>query len=283
LIGTTTNQLSKGKGVVVMWIFGIVLLLVGGGLYFGGTLKKKKLDALQSTESASVKFLQTLAADMGESVGAGSFTYKATTKGKVVCDDPLTSELGQTACVHYDAKVERRYEETYYEQNSQGERERRTRTGSETVSGNKRSAPFYLDDGDGKIKVNPEGAEIVCEKVVSRYEPAQSMSGSSFRLGAFRLDLSTPFSSGDRKTLGYNFEEKAIPVGAEVFVLGEVTDRHGELCIQRPTEKKDKFIISTKGQEALVRGLESEIKGMTIGGIACGVIGVILIIVGLIS
>ena len=260
-----------------MWIIGIGLLLLGGMFFWISKRNKGKLEVLQSTENATVEFLKKLAAEMVESVGAGSFAYKAQTRGKVVCDEPLISELGEIPCVHYNAKVQRKYEETYYQENSEGKRERKTRTGAETVSANRRSTTFYLEDGGERIRIDPDGAEIICEKVISRYEPTESMSGDLFRIGGFSLNLTAPFSSGDRRTLGYSFEEKAISVGDEVFVLGEVTDRNGELRIQHPAEKNEKFIISTRGREAMVRSLESGIKAMTVGAIVCAVIGIVLI------
>jgi hypothetical protein len=42
---------------------------------------------------------------------------------------------------------------------------RQTRTVSETLAGNRRSVPFYVNDGTGQIKVDAGKAEIIPEKI----------------------------------------------------------------------------------------------------------------------
>jgi len=176
-------------------------------------------------------------------------------------------------------RVEREYEETYYENDAQGRRQRRTRTGSDTVAANQRFAPFLVDDTTGQILVDPEGAEFVAEQVVSRFEPGGDNAAGEIRLGSFSLAL--PSLSGDRRTLGYRFEEEAIPVGRDIYVLGEAAETNGELRVRKPREGQ--FIISLKDEEELVRQGQSSAAWMLAGSVVCILLGLGLLVAGMVK
>ena len=262
-----------------MLIAGLVSLVVSVVLVYLYRSQKGRLGIMQSTQTSQVQMLRELAQSMKEGVGEGSFTYMTEVKGTVVCKTPLKSELEGAECVYYFMRIEREYEETYYENDQQGRRQRRTRTGSDTVSENKRSTPFLVDDTTGQIAIDPGGAEFVAEKVVSRFEPGGDDSGGEIRIGSFSLTL--PSLTGDRRTLGYRFEEEAIPVGRDIYVLGEATELNGELRVKQPQEGQ--FIISLKGEEELVRQSQSSATWLLVGSIACALLGVGLLVAGLVK
>ena len=263
-----------------MLIFGVVLIIAAGGMLWVSSNAKKKMAMMEATETNTVEHLQALSQSMSEGVGEGQLDFGTEVKGRVVCDQPLISELNQTECVYYSMRVERKYEETYYEEDEEGRRERRTRTGSESVSSNRRHARFIVEDATGGIQVVPDGANFVAEKVLSRFEPSSGRSGREIRFGSFAF---TPhFSEGDRRTLGYQFEEEAIPVGRNIYIHGRATDKQGQLCIESPVEK-GQYIISVKSEEELARSGKSTATGMTVGAAIAAVAGVILIILGFIK
>lgn len=262
-----------------MWIAGLVLIAISAVLAFCYRSQKRRLGAIQSTQTSQVQLLRELAQSMKEGVGEGAFTYLTEIKGKIVCKVPLQSELEGVECVYYSMRIEREYEETYYETDQEGRRTRRTRTSSDTVAENKRSTLFLVDDNTGQIQVDPDGADFVTEKVVSRFEAGGEPSGGELRLGSFSLRL--PSLTGDRRTLGYRFEEEAIPVGRNIYVLGEATELNGELRVQRPQEGQ--FIISLKGEEELVRQSQSATTWLLVGSIASALIGVGLLVAGLVQ
>jgi hypothetical protein len=73
-------------------------------------------------------------------------------------------------------------------------------------------------------------------------------------LGSFRMGTSPKMQGGGRRTIGYRYEESAIPVGRDVYVLGEAADSGGALTIRKPSGKGTRFIVSLKSEEALVKG-----------------------------
>jgi hypothetical protein len=149
-----------------MLFVGIGLCVLAVILLAVSLSQKNKLYQMQSTETLTAKALADSASDVAKEIGPGSFNQVTEVKGKSVCDNPITSELAQRECVYYSMRITREYEEDYWDTDSQGRRTRRTRRGSDTVASNVRSTPFYIQDGTGKIKVNPEGCLAVTEKAM---------------------------------------------------------------------------------------------------------------------
>ena len=107
-----------------------------------------------------------------------------------------------------------------------------------------------VEDASGRIAVEPEGAKIVAERILSRFGPGEAGS-EGLRLGRFALRSVPGLSS--RRTLGSRYAEHAIPIDREVYVLAEAGDSAGRLRMQRPSAKGGRFIISLKGEEELSR------------------------------
>jgi hypothetical protein len=262
---------------MIWYVIGGVLIALGIGLVIFYKSQGDKLFLLKATETSLVSNIEQEAKDVTEGMGEkGSFNKFTEVKGKVTCPSPLTSELANAKCVYYSMSITRRWEEEYWETDSEGRRERRTRTGTDTVASNTRHVPFFVQDETGKIKINPEGAEFVSEKSYSNFQPGE-ISGSSISIGNFRLNLSGLGMAGGRRTIGYNYEESIVPVDRDVFIIGEVADSGGALQFQRPTEKGKKFIISTKSEEELQRSIAGGMTATLIGSIVSGVGGIVLI------
>jgi len=271
---------------MVFYIIAIVLIGVGVGLYFGYRAQGKKLFQIKATQTFSSAELVQEAMDVEEGLGEkGSYNKIVEVKGKVACTNPILSELSRKECVHYSMSIVRKWEEKYWETDSEGRRVQSTRQGSDTVAHNERSIPFFVEDSTGRIKINPEGAEMVREKVFSQFKPGDISSGS-ISIGSFSISIPSIISGSGRRTIGYEYEESIIPVDREIYVLGEAVDSSGELTMQKPYDNKQKFIISIKSEEELKRSIEGTMKAMLIGGIISELGGIsimILRILGILS
>lgn len=265
-----------------MWIFGIIFILISLALAMVYVSNRKKLALMANTETSTVEFLETLSKSMSDGVGDGSLRYFTEVRGKIRCEDPLVSELAETDCVYYSMKVEREYEETYFEEDSEGRREEKTRSARNTVAQNTRSVPFMLEDATGKIKIITEDAEIIAEEVYSRFEPSENMDSDFSRNVWIKADDHYDHESPDRRTIGYHYVEEALETGREVYIIGEASDKDGTLCMVSPTEKNKRFIISSKGEEALMEEGRSAMVWSMVGSLACGLTGVVLIIISII-
>ncbi len=258
----------------MLFIIGGIALVLAPILLVLRAGQKKKLYQMQSVETSTVAQLQEVREAM-----PGSFIQRAEVKGRTECDSPLSSEFTGSPCVAYSISLVREYEETRWETDSEGKREQKTHRGSETLSSNERRAAFRLRDSSGVIKVVPDGAELVMEQSLSRFE--KSFPNDRFSLGSFAFNIGQSALAAGRQTLGYRYEERIIPLGRDIYVLGEAADSSGELVMRRSSTKAEKYIISVKSEEELTAGAAKSIQGFMVGAIVCAILGVTLMIAGL--
>lgn len=259
-------------------ILSIFLFLVGGGLFLASIKQGKKLQQMKITETYDVNEIIQEAKDVAEGLGEkGSFNKIAEVKGKILCDTPIKSELAQIDCVHYSMKVTRNWEEKYWETDAEGNKTQRIRTGSDVVASNDRSVPFYIEDNTGKIKIDPAGSEMYKEKVYSRFLQGEP-NGPSITIGSFSFNFGNVSPGSGRRTIGYTYEEHAIPLNRNMYVLGEAVDNGGDLRITKPKDKENKFIVSLKSEEELSTKFEGTLKGLQWGAMACEITGAAILI-----
>jgi hypothetical protein len=258
----------------MLFVIGGIALVAAPILLAIAASKRNRLGQMQATETYSAAQLE----EVRDQMGRGSFIQRVEVKGKAECAEPLKAEFTGQACVAYNVRLDREYEETYWETDSEGRRSQKTRRGSETLSSNERRVPFMVRDQTGVVKVLPEGAEIVWETSLSKFET--SLPGERFSLGSFAFDLTRAALGAGKRTLGYRYEEKLVPVGRDLYVLGEASDSGGELVVKRSSTKGEKFIVSVKSEEELSARAASGIKGLTAAAIIAAVAGIGLIVAG---
>jgi hypothetical protein len=258
-------------------IIAIVLFVVGPFLIVSYLKQKKKAEAISGIETTTAAALKEIWQGVAGEIGSGSFEEPAEVKGMLECGNPIESEIAKQSCAYYRMSVTRKWEETYYETDSEGNRQRKTRQGSDTVSSNTRSVPFLVRDDTGTVKVNPNGAKIDGDRVVDRFEPESAASSGTISFGNFSLSLGGLSTTSGRRTLGYQFSETILPLNRRLYILGSASDSSGELMIQKPREK-GQFIISLKSEEELIKSSQSGMKWSLIGAIACFAVGIVFII-----
>jgi hypothetical protein len=258
---------------MILIIIGIILIAVGGGLYY---MRGKSLDKamdIKYYETSTIADVVRTYNEIKDTVGVGSYNGTIVElKGTGHSDQPLLGEHSRRPCLYYESSVTREYETTEQERDSQGNYRTVTKRHTETVSSNKQGIPFHLNDGSGStILIDIEGAKKDLVQSFDQFE-RELPAGFSFS-----------FSVANSKTIGYRYKEKMIPNDAKLYVLGEISDRRGELSIVKPQDKNKNFIISTKSEEEIVKSTESAAQWQMIGAIASAVIGVGTIIAGIIQ
>jgi hypothetical protein len=268
---------------MIWYIIGGCLVALGILLTFFYKKQGDKLFLIRATETSLVSNIEQEQKDVTEGMGErGSYSKYTEVKGRVVCENPITSELANARCVYYTMSITRKWEEEYWETDSEGRQQRRTRQGTDTVASNTRHVPFYVKDETGQVKINPEGAEIIAEKSYSSFQPGD-ISGGSISIGNFRLNLGGIALGGGRRTIGYNYEESIVPVDRDVYILGEVADSGGTLQFQKPSEKDKKFIVSTKSEEELKRSIQGGMTAMLVGSVVSAIAGIALIVLNILG
>jgi len=260
----------------MLFVFGAIAVILAPVLFLVRAGQQKKLYQMQSVETSTVAQLEETRAQM-----PGSFVQRAEVKGESECESPLSAEFTGSACVAYSISLVREYEETRWEKDSEGRSVERTSRGSETLASNQRCLPFYLRDATGRIKVVPDGADLIMEQSLSDF--SVSYPGSQFSAGSFAFDIASAVLGGGRRTIGYRYTENIIPVGRDLYVLGEAYDSGSGLAIRRSSTKGEKYIISVKSEEELTASAAKAVTGLLIGAIAALVVGLGLLIAGFVT
>ena len=260
-----------------MIFIGVFLVLLGILFLYLRRNAQGKLLEMKFVKTSSAQEIEEMQKSIFAEIGAGGFRQQVEMKGVIRCDAPMKAELSGEQCVYFSMNVEERFEETYTENDSQGRTQYKTRTNSTSVAGNTQATRFYLEDSTGKILVASDGAQIDAVKVVDRFEPYQTGT-AQLRFGNFSFQGS--MQSGARKILGYHYRESILPLGKNLYVIGEVSDAEGMPLIHKPQEKGKPFIISLKSEEELTKGKEQSIVFLFYAAIASVLIGAALIIAG---
>jgi hypothetical protein len=131
------------------------------------------------------------------------------------------------------------------------------------------------------VEIDPEGAPIEGERVLSKFE--QGDVGPAISIGGFRLSIGA--IGGGRRTIGYKLEEWALPLGARVYALGEARDDGGRLRVAKPSAKGGRFIISVKSEEQLLSSAKTGsnvLRVLSAVFIAAAAVLVVLILAGIV-
>lgn len=263
-----------------MKIVGIIFIVIGIILFFVHANLKRKLTSLRRARPASIAELNRLASEIALEMGAGSWRDYVKLRGTIQCEQPLISELKEVPCVHYNMTVVREYEEQVTERDSDDNVVTKTQRGSETVSQNRQSVPFFLQDDTGEIWVDPEGAQIETVRVLDEFRPEQP-SGGQIAFGGFSMSLSADV--GHRQTIGYRYQESVLPLQRQVFIVAQVSDFNQSLILENPSAKEQRFVISLKSEEALAQSTQTSATYAFYGMISAGVVGILLVILGIVS
>ncbi len=164
----------------------------------------------------------------------GAYGQACEVAGVIECDSALSGPLSEQACVAYSNTL------TWEEWGRPGMFDKRAatsdlvyRTGGAEFD-DQRAPMFWVRDASGRVLVDPINAELDLQPIDSRYEVVTSSFGDS-----------------ERRT---RREEKALPLGRQVYVLGYLGERQGQPIIQRhPSAPAKKFLISYRDEQALTR------------------------------
>lgn len=261
-----------------MLIIGSLFVFIALAFVIAYLVQKRKYGTIRATPTFFVEQLQSLSDDLARRGESGSLRFITEVKGRVGCDQPLIAELTETECVYYRMKVEWEYDEIFYEEEGDERREHK-REEEEVLAEHKETVPFWIEDATGRIAIDPEGAELIAKQTLSRVEDDEGIPDEEIRMGRFAMEAPWKTSDEERRPKEYRFEEEAIPVGQEVYVLGEVVDSDGVLRMQKPV--RGRFIISTRREESLLSEGKLTMIGLVLGAIVFGLVGLAMIVLDL--
>lgn len=261
-----------------MFVAGIVVLVLTLILAVVHVVQRRRIGHLLTARKTTVGELVETARTVAGELGGGGFEEVAALTGTVATDAPLVAPLSGRPCLFYKMTVQRRYEEEVERRDAQGNVSRQTQRGTETMSTQQESVHgFRLVDGTGAIDVSGEGlAHDALIQSVDRFEPEVGGGGLSIGYGRFSMSLDRR-SSGNRRTLGYEYEEHLVPLDGRFTVIGRVSDRSGPLTVEKGGPV---FLLSRKDRDEQIGGAKGTAQWT---GIASGVgliVGVVLMVLG---
>ena len=183
-----------------------------------------------------------------ETSGAGNVTKLSPgmvveVKGTLRVRGPLTAEFSGKPCAYFSAEIER--EEVYYERDSQGRDQRKTRTTN--VYSNMKYGQCLVEDSSGRVGIDFEGATVEAVQTVN--EPTAAPTSGSGIIGGVLSALSNSNSTFTRK-------ESILAPDIPIYVLGEV-QQDGLIGKPAKGSKNKTFVISHKSEEERVKSLTS--------------------------
>jgi hypothetical protein len=180
--GSSPDPLSVLRSPVV---WGIAGMLIGVSLFFRGFPSLKRKHLIQDTPTSTVR---------GAALGAVEVS------GTVVGPYTLIAPLSEEECFYYHAVA----------RGSSGEEKK---TSEEILY-----VPFYLDDGTGRVMVDPRGAQTELRPSVDD-EYSSSTSDAFTRHFLVRRGISSAYP--------VKLEEYCIRAGDHLFVLGTLQENPG--------------------------------------------------------
>jgi hypothetical protein len=182
--------------------------------------------------------------DLPTSRTQGVFIGLAELKGTAESESPFVSFLAGAPCVHYAWQVEEQWSRIVHEtyRDSKGHMQTRTRTesGWKKVADGGESAPFYLKDDTGVLRIVPGRARI--EAVKSFAETVSRDSPLYF--------AKCPESEIADSTHKRRFAESALPLHAPLYVVGQARERQDMAAAEVAFDKKSPmFLISTRTEK----------------------------------
>ena len=187
--------------------------------------------------------------DLPTSKTQGVFIGLTELKGTAESEHPFIGYLSSVKCVYYNWRVEEEWRRTVTETHTDSKghvtTSTRTESGWKQVASGGEKAPFYLKDDSGLIQVVPDGASItdnsVFNQTVTPVDPLYYSKG--------------PQTTIANSTHHRRFSERALPLHAMLYVLGEARERQDTVAAEIAQEKKGQmFIISTKTEKQISRG-----------------------------
>lgn len=212
---------------------GGILALVAAACAFAAFRGEDRVQAIQDTPSFNALEIQQIHRHAG-----GGFGQPCEIVGVAECEWSLTGPLSGQPCVAYSHTItwEEWKQTVHHERDGFGRRKFDTSDhyiGGGTDVDDRHVQTFWVRDATGRVRVDPQNAEIDLMEIDERYE-----------------DMSTSFGGTRRATR----IEKALPLGHQVYVLGYLGERQGEPVLMRhPSNPQKKFLISYRSERDFAR------------------------------
>jgi hypothetical protein len=259
---------------MAQYIIGGIMLVLGALLAILVPMKiKNKNIEIRFMQTTAVKELKEIL-EGNAAAGLEGYRHYVELKGQAGSEKPVKTPFSEKEVAYYDASL---YQVTE-ERQTTTDKTKTTQTikKNETLMTNdKSSQPVSLKDTSGlqevTIDISQAGSALEALKTFDRFEPSNNLSKYSFFTG-------NRYGSPGAGTLGFRMTEKTIPLGQNLYVLGEARLENNRIFLGKPMDKRKPFIVSARDKSDIVSANKSGANAALVFGILIAVAGILLMI-----
>lgn len=255
----------------------MVHFIVGGVIIVVGALVAIFVRQRFINKGIEIAYMKTtsipdLLKDLKTNADAGLENYRqyAELKGIAEADNTVAAPYSNQNVAYYEAEIHQVFEENETYTDSEGHVQQRMKRTEELMSATKSPGPVVIKDAESGEKVYAEllstGMQLDTVQSFSKFEPLNSMQ----QYGFFNSFQYRPMGL---RTLGFRMEEKIIPLGQQLYALGDAYLQGGKLYLSKPADKKKPYILSVKNEADLLQGSKTGSVVSLVAGIVIAVIG----------
>jgi hypothetical protein len=214
---------------------------------------------------------QRLIDNLPTSKTTGVFIGLVELKGTAEAEKPLVGYLAGQNCVYYRWNVDEHWSrtvtETYTDDKGRSQTRTRTESGWTTVASGGEETPFYVKDDCGIIQVQPARAKV--EPVTTLDHTCGIGDAMYYGKGPAGAIADTEFRR--------RFVERAILLHAQLYVMGHARERDDIVAPEIAYDPKaEMFLISTRSEEQVSKGLRWQFWLLGLLGLALAVGGFVI-------
>lgn len=265
---------------MIFILIGIAFILVTIYILWKRRTDELKLEEMLESNRSSTRDLQKSIAGNSEKLDY------VEVKGTSISDNKLISPFSFTPSVYYKSMIIQVYKkkETFVNQN--GQKQDRWKSFEDIVFDEENYTDFFIEDEDGKVKIDLKGAEITPEITYESNEKVQVFKVSE-RFNE-HAELKQKFENvvsdiksniHDKEVTGYQFKEFSLPLNKTLFVQGKLTEEKENPKIVRGESKP--LIVSVKSANQIYQNMEEKIQKQFFLAIVCGLGGLVFIFYGI--
>ncbi len=256
--------------------------IIGGLLILGGAALSFFVPRKIKARNIEIKFMKTTPIgelkallEDSEKEGLHGYRHYVELKGSAGSDDPEKTPYSKRDVAYYQSYLYQVYQEVHTFRDDKG-RTHRQLVRKEAQMGNQQSSnPITVNDrqtGDKVyLDVNQSGLKLETLKTLDRFEPVNNMRKYDFFSGF-------QFSNMGSKTLGFRMLEKTIPLGQQLYFLGEAWLEGNRIQLGKPGEKDKPFIASVRSEEDIVQTNVKNANIALVFGILIAIAGIAVMI-----
>ncbi len=259
---------------MAQYIIGSIMLVLGALLAILAPMKiKNKNIEIRFMQTTPVKELKEIL-EGNAAAGLEGYRHYVELKGKAGSEKPVKTPFSEKEVAYYDSNLYQVTEErqTPADKSKTAQAVKKNET---LMSNDKSSQPFYLKDTsclqEVTIDISQAGSALEALKTFDRFEPSNNLGKYSFFTG-------NRYSVSGTGTLGFRMTEKTIPLGQNLYVLGEARLENNRIFLGKPVDKKKPFIVSVRDKSDIVSSNKSGANVALVFGILIAAAGILLMI-----